>query len=72
MVALHVGAWTTLGLLWFAGGRIRYGGLTVLDWTFLAIVLGCVQTIGLRLVRIVESLPARTAVPRVSGTRREA
>src|SRR5205807_9144944 len=30
MVALHVGAWITFGLLWFAGGNIRYGSLTVL------------------------------------------
>src|SRR5437762_6790830 len=44
MVALHAGAWLTLGLLWFTGGEIRYGGLTVLDWTHLVIVAGCVQT----------------------------
>jgi phosphatidylglycerophosphate synthase len=63
MVALHVGAWTTLGLIWFAGGNIHYGGMTVLDWTHLVIIAGCVQTIALRLVRIVRALqkedPAR-------------
>src|SRR5260370_42608708 len=53
MVALQVGAWITLGLLWFAGGAIRYGGLTVLDWTHLVIIAGCVQTLAVRLVRIV-------------------
>ncbi len=72
MVALHAGAWTTLGLLWFAGGRIRLGGLTVLDWTSLVIVLGCLQTIGLRLARIVRDLRAKAAVPRMSDTRGEA
>jgi phosphatidylglycerophosphate synthase len=56
MVALHGGAWVTLGLLWFAGGHLRYGGLTALDWTHLLIVLGCVQTVALRLVRIVRAL----------------
>jgi phosphatidylglycerophosphate synthase len=56
IVALHVGAWTTLALLWFAGGNIRYGGLTVLDWTHLLIVAGSVQTLALRLVRIVRAL----------------
>ncbi len=56
MVALHVGAWITLGLLWWGDGRIRYGGLTVLDWTNLAIVAGCLQTIGIRLARIVRNL----------------
>lgn len=56
MVALHIGAWITLGLLWWGDGRIRYGGLTVLDWTNLAIVAGCLQTIGIRLARIVRNL----------------
>src|SRR5436853_3090090 len=35
MVTLHVGAWVTLGLIWFGDGDLRYGGLTVLDWTHL-------------------------------------
>ena len=56
MVALHAGAWITLGLLWWGDGRIRYGGLTVLDWTLVAIVVGCVQTIWIRLVRILRAL----------------
>jgi phosphatidylglycerophosphate synthase len=56
MVALHVGAWITLALLWWADGRIRYGGLTVLDWTNLAIIAGCIQTIGVRLARTVRVL----------------
>jgi phosphatidylglycerophosphate synthase len=56
MVALHAGAWVTLGLLWFSGGAIRYGGLTVLDRTHLLIIAGCVQTLALRLVRIVRAL----------------
>jgi phosphatidylglycerophosphate synthase len=56
MVALHAGSWATLALLWFADGEIRYGGLTVLDWTHLLIVAGCVQTVALRLVRTVRAL----------------
>ena len=56
MVALHAGAWLTLGLLWFGDGEIRYGGLTVLDWTHLVIVAGCVQTVVLRLLRILHAL----------------
>jgi phosphatidylglycerophosphate synthase len=55
MVALHIGAWVTLGLLW-AGEAIRYGRLTVLDWTFVVIIAGCVQTAWIRLVRIVRAL----------------
>jgi phosphatidylglycerophosphate synthase len=53
MVTLHFGAWITLGLIWWGDGTIRFAGLTVLDWTLLAIVAGCVQTIWIRLVRIV-------------------
>ncbi|MBI3990122.1 MAG: CDP-alcohol phosphatidyltransferase family protein [candidate division NC10 bacterium] len=56
MVALHIGSWITLGLLWWGEGRIRYAGLTVLDWTHLVIILGCVQTIGVRLARIMRAL----------------
>lgn len=66
MVTLHLGAWITLGLLWWGDGRIRYGGLTVLDWTHLVIVVGCVQTIWIRLVRIMRSLQARAPAPRVT------
>ncbi|MGH7432343.1 MAG: hypothetical protein ACREJL_01180, partial [Candidatus Methylomirabilales bacterium] len=56
MVALHIGAWITLGLLWWGDGRIRYGGWTILDWTHLIIILGCVQTIWVRLARIMRAL----------------
>jgi phosphatidylglycerophosphate synthase len=56
MVALHAGAWLTLGLLWFGEGEIRYAGLTVLDWTHLVIIAGCIQTLAIRLVRIVRAL----------------
>lgn len=59
MVALHIGAWITLGILWWGGGRIHYGGLTVLDWTHLAIIAGCLQTIWVRLARIMCGLRAR-------------
>jgi phosphatidylglycerophosphate synthase len=55
MVALHVGAWLTLALLWRAC-EIRWAGWTVLDWTLVAIALGCVQTIGIRLVRILRAV----------------
>jgi phosphatidylglycerophosphate synthase len=59
MVALHAGAWVTLGLLWWGDAQIRFGSLTVLDWTYLVIIAGCVQTIWVRLVRIVRALGAK-------------
>ncbi len=66
MVALHAGAWITLALVW-GGGTLRYAGLTVLDWTLLAIVFGCVQTIGVRLARILRALRAQEADPKPVG-----
>jgi phosphatidylglycerophosphate synthase len=56
MVVLHLGAWITLGLLWWGNGEITYGGLTVLDWTHIVIIAGCLQTMLVRLVRIVRTL----------------
>jgi phosphatidylglycerophosphate synthase len=56
MVALHVGAWTTLAL-WYQGeGSTQFLQLSILDWTLLLIVAGCVQTIWLRLARIINAL----------------
>jgi phosphatidylglycerophosphate synthase len=66
MVALNAGAWLTLALLWWGDGRIQYGGLTVLDWTFGVIIAGCVQTIWVRLVRILRSLRALERTSRTS------
>jgi len=60
MVTLHVGAWITMGLLWQGDGRIEYRGLTVLDWTHLVIILGCLQTISVRLVGIFRGLAAKS------------
>lgn len=55
MVALHVGAWLTLALLWTNRGY-EWLGLTILDWTFVAIIGGCVQSIWIRLARILRAL----------------
>ena len=59
MVTLHVGSWITLGLVWFGRGDIRAGSLTVLDWTCIVVVLGCLQTITVRLKRIMRALAAK-------------
>jgi phosphatidylglycerophosphate synthase len=57
MVALHIGAWLTLIQLW-RGSPTAWAGLSLLDWTCVAIVAGCVETIAVRLVRIFGELPA--------------
>ena len=61
MVALHLGAWATLGFLWCGAGTSRYGGLTILDWTLAVIVVGCVQTIWIRLARILRAIHQQEA-----------
>jgi phosphatidylglycerophosphate synthase len=60
MVTLHVGAWITLGLIWWGNGSIRWGKLTALDWTCVVVVAGCVQTICVRLNRIMRALREKT------------
>jgi phosphatidylglycerophosphate synthase len=56
MVVLHVGAWTAFAFLFFWPHVIFK--LTILDWTCLLIVIGCLQTIVVRLRRILISLRA--------------
>ncbi len=51
------------GLIWWGNGQIRYGGLTILDWTNLVIIAGCVQTIAIRLVRILRALRTKEQWP---------
>jgi len=61
MVTLHIGAWITLGLIWWGDGKIHLGRLTVLDCTCAVVVLGCLQTIALRLARIMRALADKNA-----------
>jgi phosphatidylglycerophosphate synthase len=56
MVALHLGAWTTAIVWWTKGILFRFETLTILDWTCLVVIAGCVQTLWLRLRRIMVAL----------------
>ena len=58
MVALHIGAWLTFALL-FAGIPIHWQGLTVLDYTCVIIIAGCVQTAAVRLRRTFSQLAGK-------------
>jgi phosphatidylglycerophosphate synthase len=51
MVALHIGAW----LVFFLASQSS-ATLTILDWTCLVIIAGCVETIVVRLKRIITAL----------------
>jgi phosphatidylglycerophosphate synthase len=59
MVTLHIGSWVALAMLW-TGKSIQLGSLTVLDWTNLTVIAGCMQTIAARLQRILRGLAARS------------
>lgn len=63
MVTLHLGAWLTLICLRWDNGAIRLVGLTILDWTCVAILAGCLQTMAVRLRRIMAALRAKSAAP---------
>ncbi len=60
MVILHAGAWAAWGSFWLGDGWVRWGLLTILDWTCVVVILGCVQTIAVRLRRIMAALAAKS------------
>ena len=60
IVILHLGAWITLGCLWWNGASIRFGSLTILDWACVIVIAGCVQTMAIRLKRILSALRAKS------------
>lgn len=60
MVALHLGAWITLAVIATDKG-FRFAPLTVLEWTCVLVIIGCVQTCAVRLRRIMAALRARSA-----------
>ncbi|HYJ04366.1 MAG TPA: CDP-alcohol phosphatidyltransferase family protein [Chthoniobacterales bacterium] len=62
MVTLHLAAWITLVCLW-CGSALRLGSLTVLDWASLIVVAGCLQTMFIRLKRIMAALRAKSSAP---------
>ena len=58
MVTLGVGAWTTLAL-----GSLPIHRFTILDLTCLFVIIGCLQTMAVRLKRIMAALRAKSAAP---------
>lgn len=59
MVTLHIGAWATLAVILAHGRNTPFAGLSILDWTCLIVIAGCLQTIWVRLARIFAALKAR-------------
>jgi phosphatidylglycerophosphate synthase len=56
MVALSLGAWAMFAYRSCQAGLLDFGRLTILDWTCLVIIAGCLQTIIVRLKRMVTTL----------------
>jgi phosphatidylglycerophosphate synthase len=56
MVALSIGSWIMFALYWWNSGCDRAPGLSVLDWTCLLVIGGCVQTMVVRLKRIMAAV----------------
>jgi phosphatidylglycerophosphate synthase len=61
MVTLHIGAWMTLAYVVASHGVLRFGSLTILDWACLIVIAGCLQTMAVRLKRIMAALRAKSA-----------
>ena len=68
MVTLHLGAWVGLAMVWLAQAPLtaRYAGLMVLDWTCLVVIAGCVQTVWVRLARILRALDRKANAPKTT------
>jgi phosphatidylglycerophosphate synthase len=60
MVALSLGAWATCVCRSCQAGSHNFGKPTILDWTCLVIITGCLETIIVRLKRTVTALQDRT------------
>jgi phosphatidylglycerophosphate synthase len=56
MVALHLGAWLAYACRSYGGSIQSIGGFTILDWTCLIVIAGCLQTVVVRLKRILIAL----------------
>src|SRR5947209_8461931 len=59
MVALSLGAWAMFVCRSWQVGSHTFGELTILDWSCLFIIAGCLQTVIVRLKRIVTALQDR-------------
>jgi len=57
MVVLHLGAWMTF---FWSHGPSGFGERTILGWACLVVVAGCLQTIVVRLKRIMAALRKKT------------
>ena len=55
MVILHPGAWITYAVIMY-NETPRIGPFTVLEWTCLVVIAGCIQTMLVRLRRILTAL----------------
>jgi phosphatidylglycerophosphate synthase len=60
MVVLALGAWWSYGIFHFLDDTVTPLGLTILDWSCLVVIAGCLQTSAQRLLRILRRLKEKT------------
>lgn len=58
MVMVHLGAWATFASLYLRQTH-RLGNLSILDWVCILVILGCIQTIWVRLASTLNLLKER-------------
>ena len=56
IVTLNVGAWVTLAIFRWGDGDIHYAGWSVMDWAIFIIIVGCLQTLWIRVLRNMRGL----------------
>lgn len=59
MVMVHLGAWATFASIYLRGTH-RLGALTIFDWVCIVVILGCIQTLWVRLASTLELLKNRS------------
>jgi phosphatidylglycerophosphate synthase len=59
MVALNLGAWATFACRCYDASIQSIAGFTIFDWTCLVVIAGCLQTIVVRLKRILAALQTK-------------
>jgi phosphatidylglycerophosphate synthase len=60
MVVVHLGAWATWVVLWQKGANVQFASLTVMDWANGVVLVGGIQSIFVRLKRILAALKTKS------------
>jgi hypothetical protein len=59
LLAIHAGAWATLGMRLTERGNARFAGWTIMDWSCVAIMAGCALSALVQFGRLLRALRGR-------------